>query len=798
EGRALKHIPQSVLSASSEDLDKLTSLARDKIRHFRELSTVLIDALDTVSSLHPFISVAVMAFKGVVKLELKRHENNDKVVALQSQMHDMMSALRRFSDSRHVGADGTTLEETLAPEMDAVAEDIMECGNVCDSYTKKRIISKMFKASIYERRMAEYGEHFAKRRSSFDLILSVHTSVSVIEVSDKLDTLDAKTDELLKIFRRLDTPREREIRRYIEQKGDEHACLADDNILRQLVQMETGATLEEDKLFYVKKRVQEEINESIEKNLDRFLGKMRAMHQEVIGAVKTMESNITRQSDRILKVLTHGPHARIVDKELHSVWQEMHWRNSVKALHFTLTLRDHLTEKFHGTHGGKHVHSGSLGDAVLQVNYVPPAEPPSGEGRTRSASPADTEDEVGDDEQWAIDAFTMLAVPPISEALDDDGTGFISTREVNDFTSSRPADWSLLRWLVYWGEGTLAGTPLSWNILRTMQRMYELSAKIHPVNRPVIDQYLGHFAFQSIELLMHGLDTSRPIAPWYVLQYLQPYTDAEEERIRNGLQGAGYLIDDPITLELIKGPGRIERFIAPLLHLILCHHLEIMQSGRSYLLDERQLTAASFSLHHLRNGVVERIQRLSAVMRHSRTDGRARLTTYAFGLFQHIRVDVSSEYPDDRPEDNLLQFDYLCDEEEDEYADDLKDNKDLRLPHADLYWEYDVSGYGAPEEGVLSAASDLSGSWSGVCSYHGGLQFGWLSGLLLDIAIEVDGDSAITGHGRCGLADCLIKGTHATDDGGKRTVKFTMVWQTVAWASWNSAADVRFRTSVRT
>jgi hypothetical protein len=40
-----------------------------------------------------FRAVAVLAFKAVVTLELKRRDNDNKVIALQLQMQEMMSAL---------------------------------------------------------------------------------------------------------------------------------------------------------------------------------------------------------------------------------------------------------------------------------------------------------------------------------------------------------------------------------------------------------------------------------------------------------------------------------------------------------------------------------------------------------------------------------------------------------------------------------------------------------------------------------------------------------------------------------
>jgi len=46
---------------------------------------------------------------------------------------------------------------------------------------------------------------------------------------------------------------------------------------------------------------------------------------------------------------------------------------------------------------------------------------------------------------WAIKFIDLTWLQPISEAFDDDASGFITITEVNRFTSSRPANWRFVR-----------------------------------------------------------------------------------------------------------------------------------------------------------------------------------------------------------------------------------------------------------------------------------------------------------------------------------------------------------------
>jgi hypothetical protein len=45
------------------------------------------------------------------------------------------------------------------------------------------------------------------------------------------------------------------------------------------------------------------------------------------------------------------------------------------------------------------------------------------------------------DDAWALAHLNVIKLQPISEAFDDDASGFITVAEVNTFTTSRPPGW---------------------------------------------------------------------------------------------------------------------------------------------------------------------------------------------------------------------------------------------------------------------------------------------------------------------------------------------------------------------
>lgn len=56
-------------------------------------------------------------------------------------------------------------------------------------------------------------------------------------------------------------------------------------------------------------------------------------------------------------------------------------------------------------------------------------------------------------EGWAISYITITRWRPILEAFDEDASGWISVQNVNRFTSSRPATYTVLKWIAYWSVG---------------------------------------------------------------------------------------------------------------------------------------------------------------------------------------------------------------------------------------------------------------------------------------------------------------------------------------------------------
>jgi hypothetical protein len=72
-------------------------------------------------------------------------------------------------------------------------------------------------------------------------------------------------------------------------------------------------------------------------------------------------------------------------------------------------------------------------------------------------------------DDWCLQYLTIPHVPAIMEAFDDDASGWIKLKEVNEFTDAIPEKWKLIHWLAYWAAGEFQLLPQPLPVLRLSQ-----------------------------------------------------------------------------------------------------------------------------------------------------------------------------------------------------------------------------------------------------------------------------------------------------------------------------------------
>ncbi|KAJ6579585.1 hypothetical protein DFH09DRAFT_1246123 [Mycena vulgaris] len=608
--------------ASAVNLD--VKSIENTITTFAETSAVLMKGLDALGQLHPFVGVAVTAFKLVITLDLTRRQNNKKVLVVKIQMQDLMTVLfqlRHMHDPEEKGPDGTTLKDRMLGLMSSIAKDITACGSACDVYMKKSFLAKTLKSKIYENRLAAYVTMFANRKKEIGFALKVHTALGVDEANKKLDGQDVHLklieEKMEALFRKLDSPRERDVQKFITEKGGPKACVDDDGTLQELITKSGqnialmdlthsgNGDLASAKKLYTKE-LAEDVDEAFKKNMKLFDRKLRIQS-------KQLKDAISATGEHIISALSSGAHDRILDTELQAIWKDMGWKGSVKARYFVLALNDYYTEKF----------------ATNDIKAVSAPPTSSVAKKTGKAIPKD--------DRWALKYVNVTHVQAILEAVDDDGTGFVSIKEANDFAVSRPKGWSLLRWVALWAAGWHG--IVTWyknRIYNLLKAMLRLVRRVHPSNRTAVDTYLGGDSIQQLELLLRS--TRSAPANLYKDPKLTEIADAfqneEVEGIAERLASVLYELDDVSTVRLVTGPGRIERYVYPLVYVMMLRHFDIIRLACKHVLDPAEFQLMNYSLRHIFDAIRERTESLEAVFKQTNLDVKARLGNFAFGMFQ--------------------------------------------------------------------------------------------------------------------------------------------------------------------
>ncbi|KAJ7167639.1 hypothetical protein C8R46DRAFT_1093665 [Mycena filopes] len=571
---------------------------------------VLMQALDAAAQLHPFI--AVMAFKAVWALEQKRRANDKMILSLHLEIRDMMAVLtqlKNIKDSDEIAPDGSTIRGRMQEIVKGTAEDIKACANACDTYTKKKTIVKVLKGPIWEGKLVKFVGIFTKRRGDFEFALSIHTALGVDAANRAISAVDkttlemnAKMDMMMKMFQQFVSPEQREMARIVEQKGGLQACQDNDKILKELSDLESkstpnqvnfgpqsakqsakGATNKTSGLEDLKDELMTDPDAAIEKNMTVFARKFEVQQRQIIDELSKV---VERQGDRIISELTSGPHDKIIDKASSPVWKEMGWRGSIKSRYFVMALRDYYQEG----------------------------------GVSSDSSPTSPKPPIEDD--WALHYLSVSRLQSISEAFDDDASGFVTVAEANTFTSSRPLDWSLIKWLSFWAIGVQSMTRYAVKSRELLAKMFALRLNVLPANRAPVNKYLES-VYQSVTTLLSGLN------PCYVNESLQEkfndYVLAEEARLRGNLEAIAFDIDAINTLSLVVGQGRIERFLLPLIFLLL-------GACQTEIIHPDELPDAADTIGWTVIAARERVDLLESTFKQQKVDMKQQFKTFAHGL----------------------------------------------------------------------------------------------------------------------------------------------------------------------
>ncbi|KAJ6548552.1 hypothetical protein B0H19DRAFT_952740 [Mycena capillaripes] len=724
----------------------------DKLNRFAETSKVIMQGLDILGKLHPFLGVAVLAFKGVVALDLARRHNNKKVIAIQVQMQDMtvvLFQLRNIRDPDDVGPDGTRLAARLGGLIQSIAQNITECGTACKIYSEKGFVSKTLKSKVYENQLAAYVQMFDDSKKKLEFELGVHTARGVDEANRKLDNQNANLNLILErmeeLFRKLDTSRERDAREFIETNKGAQACVENEATLWRLLVMggekvegydpaQPGKADLASARKMLSKELAEDVKEVVERSMDSFARKMKLQGEELADTI------INELSDKSMK--------RIRDPDLKILWEQQGWKASVEVRNFVLALNDYYADKFDTAEN-----AGMRGSAATsEAGSGPP-------------SPTKTEHDLPttQDDQWTLAYINPAHIQPISEAVDDDASGFVSSKEANMFASRRPENWSLPQWTAFWAAGWHPIVTVYKNrIYKVLHAMNNLVRLVLPANRNYAENYYGGESIDKIELLLRSTRSasSAVFDDPDLLRLSLEFMEAEEEKLETRLATLLYQVDDSTAVALLTRRRRIERYVYPLLCLLLQRHFDILRLACIHTLNEAEFLGMTTSLATVLTAVDDRIKVLEPVFKSNSLDVKERLTVFLEWFFQMLHNPPSGPNHGSNTIISFIEEDAYTWEGEDLWPDsETEEDNRKRFIRQKLIPEEMVLRHGrfrfpdrspefeeqSPSPSPLIATTTTStggmnGSWTCLASVHPGVP-----SALITLGLTVSGEEITIG-----------------------------------------------------
>lgn len=581
--------------------DKKKSKARARTV-LNTMNRVLV-VIEGTSVFFPPAKLAVEVLKGLLKLELDRRDNSEQIVAMFHSMTTMLFVLRHL-DGLALGED--ELSWRLEHLLDAMRKSMEEFGDLADLYYNKckQPVVRFFKSSDFKLRMQLFNDQFNQYRRDLQDVLLVRADGRGQTMQADVERIKANTELILARLGQPVNEQEAQAVRLVEACGRE-------------VVLHDKAKLEEVSVLIGGGRVTGNTQALLDTSLDDLLvSNMKQFHFKLEASMAQMHESVNKAKEAILKKLDSGPHELIEDPDVKAVWQANAWRLSVKCRHFVDELSNHYEEKFR--------------NEIIKNDGQTPKD------------------------NWTLAIISkVMHHPAIGDAIDEDGSGFISLYEVNSFLTQRPESWSTPEWLAYWAIGWRMS-----NIKYTNQIAEHLD-DLSKLCRQVVDKHKGNGDEGYAGLVTkytQKLRIMRNMNSWaHTVQAddsaMQDLSMEGETRLQELLDQASkdqikiiserldvlkWLLDDPADLPVLLGgtDTRIELVFLCIASLILGRHVEDMEqalSGGS--VSDGALAIMTETLDMLTDMFHDRMQALIRGWRAQKLHVELHITCFAGGIY---------------------------------------------------------------------------------------------------------------------------------------------------------------------
>ncbi|TDL25429.1 hypothetical protein BD410DRAFT_837603 [Rickenella mellea] len=602
----------------------------------------VMDALNAVKGVHPFVGLAVTAFEVLLTLEIKRRENDKRVSGILLKQADMMMALLQLDNIKDMDMKdekGEAVSGRLQTLIAEIRKDIMTCGNVIDTYYKQKILAKLLRAGSWEDKFVGFASTFDQREQEIKFALEIHVTIKLDTVAGQVKSIDVKMNMLIHLFKE-QTPKEKELAAEVERLGGVETCMHREGILAQLDHDKTVGGKTSTSLLA---SVRTPVETLIEDNRAYFDVKMEAQTMQIDNAIQ-------RSTRRMIRAIGEGPWKRIQDLDIRQVWKEMNAHSSVKARYLVLALHDHYLDQYENI------------NEETSLDIIPPSSTVSHADTDATNAEVDADaaflhNPPPEADKWCLQYLTIQNISPIAEAIDDDVSGFIKIAEVNTFLMTSPRDFPCY-------AGSLSGPQVQWLALRWAVEASLYHLRIEALIEKLFDiavmpENSGSYASYKYWLtwicwLLRSRSHATTEDP-ELIDLIRQHMKLQEMAITDALLPAKREIDTPDTVSTLLGPGRIEKLV----------------------IDERPFLAACATVFSVLHVCDERMTTLAASFEERR--GVDYFKRFAGGLFNnwHNTSFYKIAYDENDHPDCAHQF-ILADSEQ-KMDDPVEDIPELKI-----------------------------------------------------------------------------------------------------------------------
>lgn len=624
----IKSAHDALSSVASESAENTT--AKDMLR----VANTVMSALECVEKIHPWIQVAVFAFKGIMVLEIDRRENERRVYAVLVQASATMAELFALRDLEQpkIAAMRSQLDVVLLK----IKAAIVEAGNAINKYSNSHKLARFFNSSGYRTTFTEIVKKFAELKRDLASVLQIHVALKVQDV--------ARMVEHLTQIITAQTRTEDRIAMEVDKRGGRDAVLQGgtakiSDLLRTNVMGRSRSLSGDDGT----RPVDAGLLHDLSTPLDKQLQDNRPLFEAVLDAQMVhIREAIDVASTRIIQAVRDGAWKRVHDAHLQVIWKRMEWAYSVSTQAFVNALREHYPDHF------VTFDDHSQGQP-LRIGSDPSSPGGSSTGYTQTWSD-DGLEPVSISHKWCLEYLNVFYVPPLTEAFDDDSNGSVHVREVDAFATSRsfPETWPVLPRLAYAAAGwRLELLHYQRSIQAILNSLESAMVDLPQANRPLLRAYLDSEPLKWVKHLARGITPpSRPVAV-----ELEALVDERiaylAERLQKKLKRFNYDLSAVNELDPIVGKRRLEHHLLPLFMQFLLQHMGVVELSKTVLLDRMELEIASRSLGKVVLAAQQRRDRLEESFKQQGIDPRMRFETFAGGLYKYASAEGDPVAPED-------------------------------------------------------------------------------------------------------------------------------------------------------